>query len=72
MKCEKFQRTKRSTKQYIKFPPKLADKIPRNKVYVDIIGPYKICRKGKETSILKSITIIDPVNGLFLITQYND
>ena len=43
-----------------------------NKLCVDIIGPYKIRRKGKETLILKSVTMIDPVTGWFEVTQYRD
>ena len=44
----------------------------RNKLCVDLIGPYKIYRKRKEHLILKSITIIDPVNGWFEVTQYRN
>ena len=43
-----------------------------NKLCVDIIGPYKIRRKWKETLILKSVTMIDPVTGWFEVTQYRD
>ena len=31
----------------------MAGKTPWNKLCVDLIGPYKICRKGKEPLILK-------------------
>ena len=70
--CNTCQRKKRSTTKNDKFPPKLADKITCNKLYVDLICPYKIRRKGKDTLILKSVTMIDPVTGWFEITQYNN
>ena len=38
-----------------KFPAKLAEETPRNKLWVDLIDPYKIRRKGKETLILKAV-----------------
>ena len=44
---------------------KLADGIPW-KIYVYLIGPYKICRKGKEPLELKNVTRIDPVTGKIL------
>ena len=55
-----------------KIPAKLAEEIPRKKLCVDIIGPYKICRKGREPLILKVVTMIYTVTGWFEITQYND
>ena len=36
------------------------------------MGPYKICRRGKDPLILKSSTMIDPVTGWFEITQSNN
>ena len=53
-------------------PAKLTEEIPWNKLCVDLIGPHKIRKKGREPLILKSITMIDPVTGLFEITQHND
>ena len=47
-------------------------KTPCNKLCVDLIGPYKIRRNGKEPLILKSVTMIDPVTGWFEVTQYSD
>ena len=70
--CDTCQRTKWSTKKYGKSPAKLAEETPWNKLCVDLISLYKIIRKGKETLILKSVTIIDPVTGWFEVTQYND
>ena len=48
------------------------EETPWNKPYVDLIGPYKIRRKGKEPLISKSITMIDFVTGWFELTQNND
>ena len=55
-----------------KFPAKLSDETPWNKLCVDLTGTYKIRVKWKEPLILKSITMIDPVNGWFEITQNID
>ena len=38
-----------------KIPAKLADETPWNELCVDLIGPYKIHRKGKEPLILKPL-----------------
>ena len=46
--------------------------MPWNKLCVDIIGPYKIRRKGIYPLILKPVSIIDPVTGWFEIIQYNN
>ena len=40
-----FQRTKRL--KNVKLPARLAEETPWNKLCVDLIGPYKICRKEK-------------------------
>ena len=53
-------------------PSKLAEVIQCNKIHVDIIGPYKICRKGRDPLILKAVIMIDPISRWFDITQYND
>ena len=50
----------------------MAEETPWNEIWVDIIGPYKIRRKGKDTLILKYFTMIDPINGWFEVTQYRD
>ena len=48
------------------------DETPWNKLFVGLIGPYKICRKGKDYLILKDVTMIIPVTEWFEVTQYND
>ena len=68
-RCDACQRTKFSTKKYSKLPAKMAEETPWNKLCVDLIGPYKIRRKGKEPLILKSVTIVEPVIGWFEVTQ---
>ena len=55
-----------------KLPYKLAEETPWNKLCVDLIGPYIICRKGKEPLILKVVTMIQPVTGWFEVTQYSN
>ena len=60
--CDTCQRKKRSNKKYGKLPAKLAEEIPRNKLCVDLIGPYAIRRKGKKENLnLKEVTMINPV-----------
>ena len=39
---------------------------------VDLIGPYKIRRKGKPDLVCKCVTMIDPASGWFEIHQYDD
>ena len=71
--CDTCQRLKLSNKKYGKLLAQLCEEIPWNKIYVDIIWPYVIRRKGwKEKLHIKSVTMIDPVNLWFEITQYND
>ena len=64
--CDTCQRTKWSNKKYGKLPAKEAEEIPWNKLWVDLIGPYTIQRKGnKEDLNIKSVTMVDPVTGWF-------
>ena len=39
---------------------------------IDLIGPYKIRRKGQPDLVCKCITMIDPASGWFKIHQYGD
>ena len=50
----------------------MAEETPLNKLCVDIIGPLKIHRKGKEPLILKSVIMIYPITGWFEMKQYSD
>ena len=47
IECDVCQRTKQSTKKYVKNPAKLAEEILWNKLCVDLIGHYKICRNRR-------------------------
>ena len=47
------------------------EETPWNKLCVDLIGPYKIRRKGKDPLILKAVTMIYPVTGWFEVTKYS-
>ena len=66
--CDTCQHTKRSTHKYSDFTAKPTEEKHQNKLCVDIICPYKIRRKRKDTLILKAVTMIDPVTAWFEIT----
>jgi hypothetical protein len=83
--CPLCQRNKRRQKKYGLLPPKLAeatpwDKLcvrlaeatPWDKLCVNLIGPYKIRRKGNKDLICRCVTMIDPATGWFEIQQYDD
>jgi transposase InsO family protein len=53
-------------------PPKEAEAKPWDKMCIDLIGPYKIRRKGKKNLICKCVTMIDPAKGWFEIHQYDN
>jgi hypothetical protein len=53
-------------------PPKLAEATPWNKLCVDLIGPYKIRRKGNKDLICRCVTMLDPATRWFEIQQYDD
>ena len=62
-RCDICQRTKRKPLKYGLLPPKQAEAKPWDVLCVDLIGPYKIKRKGKEDLVLKAVTMIDPATG---------
>jgi len=66
-KCAICQTCKRSHQKYGKLPPKddPDEMKPWEKLCVDLIGPYKIYRKGKTTLSLWCVTMIDPATGWF-------
>ena len=70
--CPLCQRNKRRQKKYGLLPPKEAESTPWDKLCVDLIGPYKIQRKGQEDLICRCVTMIDPATGWFEIQQYDD
>ena len=53
-------------------PDKMVEETPWNKLYVDLIGPYKIRRNGKKLIILNDVTMIYHVTGWFKVMQYRD
>ena len=67
------QKNKKKTLKYGKLPANEARSIPKERLLVDLILPYKILREGHdETLILKDLTMIDPETGCFEIIHYND
>ena len=48
-KCPTRQREKTTNQKYGKLPPKQAETNPWDTLWVDLIGPYTIPRKGKKT-----------------------
>ena len=70
--CAVCQRNKRKQKKYGPLPPKEAEATPWDKLCVDLIGPYKIRRKGQDDLVCKCVTMIDPATGWFEIHQYDD
>lgn len=70
--CQVCQKNKKQTKRYGHLPAKEADAIPWERLCVDLIGEYKIARKGKKTLKMKAVTMIDPATGWFEIIRYPD
>src|SRR5687767_14921654 len=70
--CLSCQRNKRKQKKYGHLPPKEAEALIWDKMCIDLIGPYKISRKGKPNLICKCVTMIDPASGWFEIHLYED
>ena len=64
-KCANCQKAKVTNTKYGKLPPKEAEEHPWDTLCVDLIGPYKIVRKGKEDLKLWCLTMIDPATGWF-------
>lgn len=70
--CPTCQKSKKRVKKYGHLPPKVAEAEPWDKMCIDLIGPYKIRRKGKPDLVCKCVTMIDPATGWFEIHQYDD
>ena len=70
--CATCQLNKRRYKKYGKLPVKEAEATPWDRMCIDLIGPYKIRRKGQEDLICKCVTMIDPATGWFEIHQFDD
>jgi cleavage and polyadenylation specificity factor subunit 1 len=70
--CPACQKNKRKQKKYGHLPPKVAEATIWDKMCIDLIGPYKIRRKGQPDLECKCVTMIDPASGWFEIHQYDD
>ena len=70
--CPTCQKSKRKVLMYGWLLPKEAEILPWDKLCVDLIGPYKIRRKGNPELICRCVTMIDPATGWFEIYEYND
>ena len=68
-KCPTCQRAKTTNQKYGKLPPKQAETNPWDTLFVDLIGPYTIPRKGKNPLKLWYLTMIDPATGWFKMAQ---
>src|SRR5687767_15543058 len=69
--CLTCQKNKRKHKKYGHLPPKEVEALIWDKMCIDLIGPYKIRRKGLPDLVCKCVTMIDPASGWFEIHQYN-
>jgi Integrase zinc binding domain len=70
--CPMCQKGKRKVKKYGHLPPKESEASPWNKMCIDLIGPYTICRKGNNDLICKCVTMIDLATGGSEVHQYDD
>ena len=70
--CQTCQKNKRKQKEYGHLPPKEAEAFIWDMMCVDLIGPYKIRRKGRPDLICKCVTMIDPASEWFEVHQYDN
>jgi IS30 family transposase len=68
-KCELCQKAKTTNQKYGKLPAKTAEENPWDTLCVDLIGPYKIQRKGNKDLKLWCLTMTDPATGWFKMQQ---
>ena len=66
------KKIKNKQKKYGQLPAKDADVVPWERLCVDLIGEYKIARKGRKKLTMKAVTMIDPATGWFEIVRYED
>ena len=50
----------------------MAEEIPRNKLFLDLIGTNVVHRNGKKKKNLNSVTMVDPVTEWFDTEEYNN
>ena len=71
--CRTFWINNKKGLKYGHIPAKEAEAIPWNRLSVDIIGPYKIRREGRDQLIiLKPLAKIYLATGWFEIMKYKD
>ena len=68
-KCMICQKKKIKNMNYGHAPPKEAQIIQWDKMCIDLIGPYKIRRKGKSDLKCSVVTLIDSATSWFEINQ---
>ena len=66
------QRAKTTYQKYGKLPTKMAETNPWDTLCVDLIGPNRIPRKGKNPLKLWCFTMIDPHTGWFEMAQMHN
>ena len=71
-RCTSCQRNKRRSRKFGHLPEKEAEANPWHKMCIDLIGPYKIRRKGQKDLVCKCVTMIDPATSWFELHQYDD
>ena len=65
-------KTKKNKKKFGLLPAKEAEVEPWTTLCVDLIGPYEFNHKGKSSTTLKAVTMIDPATSCFEVQQYSD
>ena len=69
--CEQCRLGKTFKRKYGHLPPKVAQVIPWNYVcVVDLLGPYMIKAKEKNTMDFMCLTMIDPATSWFEIVEF--
>ena len=71
-RCGTCQRCKKSKLKFGHLPVKEAEATPWDRLSVDLIGPYKIERKGQSPLMLQAVTMIDLATGWFKTVEYDD
>ena len=70
--CQTCQLNKHKKTKYGHLPPKEAEAVIWNRMCIDLIGPYKIHRKGQLDLECKCVTMIVLASDWFEIHQYDN
>ena len=66
--CKTFHKNWKQNLKYGKLTTKKAESISWDRLLVNLIGPYKIIRKGNdEPLMIEELTMVDPAIGWFKI-----